>query len=193
MLELFNLFRVKSLSKGNTSKRDITSSTTSKDSNSQPFSSGPGQQLNVEEITTDSLNGSSRFGWSRELEREASASPKIERVPSGRADSAAVSGYTDYYRGQNGGLIDMTVDDDDTSADVYEQEKRYRIKNKKPETFHVLAAENRTRKEHTDFYLNNMNSDDDLNTLLKVRKLFYYYRRVVHGLMHIILSYVTCW
>ncbi|XP_057536712.1 kinesin-like protein KIN-13B [Amaranthus tricolor] len=159
--------RVKSLSKGNTSKRDITSSTTSKDSNSQPFSSGPGQQLNVEEITTDSLNGSSRFGWSRELEREASASPKIERVPSGRADSAAVSGYTDYYRGQNGGLIDMTVDDDDTSADVYEQEKRYRIKNKKPETFHVLAAENRTRKEHTDFYLNNMNSDDDLNTLLK--------------------------
>ncbi|CAO2841954.1 unnamed protein product [Amaranthus hypochondriacus] len=159
--------RVKSLSKGNTSKRDITSSTTSKDSNSQSFSSGPGQQLIVEEITTDSLNGSSRFGWSRELEREASASPKIERVPSGRADSAAVSGYTDYYRGQNGGLIDMNVDDDDNSIDVYEQEKRYRIKNKKSETFHVLGAENRMRKEHTDFNLNNMNSDDDLNTLLK--------------------------
>lgn len=87
----------------------------------------------------------------------------------------------------------MNVDDDDNSIDVYEQEKRYRIKNKKSETFHVLGAENRMRKEHTDFNLNNMNSDDDLNTLLKVRKLFCYYKRVVHGLIHIILSYVTCW
>lgn len=154
--------RVKSLSKGNNSKRDLPSSTASKDLNSQLSISGSAQMSNLEDITSDGLNGSGRFGWSRELEREASPSPKVERVPSGRADNSFVSGYSDYYRGQKGGIVDMSLDDYDNSEDIFEQEKPYRMKNKKAGTYSVPAAENRMRKN-----LSDMSSDDDLNVLLK--------------------------
>lgn len=155
--------RVKSLSKGNNSKRGF-SSTAPKDSNSQSLSSG-----NLEDMTNDGLNGSGRFVWSREQEREreASLSPKIERVPSGKADNTSVSGYSEYVRGQRGGLVDMSVDDYDNPEDVFEQEKPYLMKNKKAETYHVPAAENRMRNNLTDVSSNNMSSDDDLNALLK--------------------------
>ncbi|XP_021741539.1 kinesin-like protein KIN-13B [Chenopodium quinoa] len=159
--------RVKSLSKGNNSKRDLPSSTVSKDSNSQLSSSGSAQILNLEDITANGLSGSGRFGWSREFERGSPPSPKIERVPSGRADNTSASGYSDYYRGQKGGLVDMSVDDYDNSEDIFEQDKPYRMKYKKTETYHVPAAENRTRKNLADFSSNNMSSDDDLNVLLK--------------------------
>ncbi|XP_057247032.1 kinesin-like protein KIN-13B [Beta vulgaris subsp. vulgaris] len=157
--------RVKSLSKGNNSRRDLPSSTAPKDSNSQLLSSGSAHISNLED--TDGLSGSGRFGWSREPEREASPSPKIERVPSGRADNTFVSGYSDHYRGQKGSLTDMSMDDYDNTEEVFEQEKSYRMKNKKAETYHVQAAENRTRKDLTDVSSNNRSSDDDLNALLK--------------------------
>lgn len=163
--------RVKSLSKGNNSKRDLPSSTISKDSNSQLSSSSSAQMSNLEGTTTDGLNGSGRFGWSRGLDREASPSPKLERVPSGRADNTFVSGYSDYYRGHKGGQVDMSVDDYDNSEDIFEQEKPYRSKNKKAETYNVPATDNRMRKNLSDLSSNNTSSDDDLNVLLKVIKL----------------------
>ncbi|KAL2929223.1 Kinesin-like protein KIN-13B, partial [Bienertia sinuspersici] len=137
--------RVKSLSKGNNSKRDLASSTVTKDTLSQSLNSGGlAQSSNLEDMTTDGLNGSGRFGWPREHEREVSLSPKVERVHSGRADNTFVSGYSDYFRGQKGGLGDMSVDD-----------------------YVPATTENRMRKDANDFSSNNMSSDDDLNVLLK--------------------------
>jgi len=162
--------RVKSLSKGNNSKRDVSSSSTNvKDSNAQALGSGSTVTSNFEDSTAEGLNGSGRFGWTRESERETSPSP----------------GYSDYYRAQKGGPVDMSVDDYDDSEDVFEQEKPFRAdnKNKKTDTYQVPAPGNMMMKNDTrtklkdfdDYGANSSNSDDDLNALLKVGKQFWSY------------------
>jgi len=158
--------RVKSLSKGNNSKRDASSSTTNlKDSNAQTLGSGSTITSNFEDSTTEGLNGSGRFGWTRDYEREISPAP----------------GYSDYYGAQKGGPVDMSVDDYDDSEDVFEQENPYWVdKNKKTDTYQMPAPGNRVMKNDTrtklkdfdDYGANNSNSDDDLNALLKVSKQF---------------------
>lgn len=156
--------RVKSLSKGNNSKRDLSSSTANfKDSNAQTLVSGSTITSNFEDSVTEGLNGSGSFGWSRELEGETSPSPKVERVPSGRADSNFTSVYSDHYRAQKGGLVDMSVDEYDDSEDIYEQEKPYWINNSNKKN-----NDSRSKpKDVGDFGANNSYSDDDLNALLK--------------------------
>ncbi|KAJ8442440.1 hypothetical protein Cgig2_018717 [Carnegiea gigantea] len=168
--------RVKSLSKGNNSKKDLMSSGANlKDLNAPTLGSSSILTSNSEDRTAEGLNGSGRFGWPREVERETSPSPNIERVLSGKAENNVASGYSGYYRGQQGGVVDMSVDDNDDSEDVFDQEKPSWITNRKAETYRIPPAENNMKKndsqtkmkEFTDFSGNNSSSDDDLNALLK--------------------------
>ncbi|KAL9242368.1 hypothetical protein vseg_016376 [Gypsophila vaccaria] len=139
--------RVKSLSKGNNSKREQISSTAPRDS--QTVNSSSAVAPNLEDSANDDLSGSGRFGWSREFERETPPSPHIERVHSGRAEN---------------GLVDMSIDNYGYSVDTNESESPW-MKNKNAETHRVAAAEIRTRGN--DYRANNASSDDDLNALLK--------------------------
>ncbi|GAB4852579.1 Kinesin-like protein KIN-13B [Ancistrocladus abbreviatus] len=158
--------RVKSLSKGNNSKRDqSTSASTVRDSTALS---------SLEDSTTDVPNGSNMFGWSKEIERETSfvnANP----VLSEREDSnLATSLYSDYNR-VKGDQYDVAHTDFDYPEDVIEQENPSLLRNKKLEPCPLTAAENVMKrncsqgrqKDPADFNANNSNSDDDLNALLR--------------------------
>jgi len=157
----------------------MLSSANLKDSNATTLGSNSMPTLNSEDRTAEGLNGSGRFGWPREFERETSPSPNIERVLSIPAENNVASGYSGCYPGQQGDVVDMSVDDYDDSDDVLDQEKPSWITNRKAETNRIPPAQNNMKKnesqtkmkEFTDFSDNNPSSDDDLNALLKVRKL----------------------
>lgn len=168
---------MKSLSKGNISKRDpLSSSLNLRDSTAFPVSSVLPTASNIEDNITDIPNEINRFGWSKQNERETSPPFKVDRVPSGRVEgNIPASSYSDYYKGQRGGQSDATEDDVDYSEEIYNQEKPSWIKNKKVETSQISALEVRKpesqmkRREQPYFETNNLRSDDDdLNALLKV-------------------------
>ena len=170
--------RVKSLSKGNISKKDpLSSSLNLRDSATFPVSSLLPTASNIEDNLPDIPNEINRFGWSKQIEKETSPPFKVDRVPSGRVEgNIPASSYSDYYKGQRGGQSDVTEDDVDYSEEIYNQEKPSWIKNKKVETSQISALEDKMRKpeshikrrELPDFEANNLRPDDDLNALLKV-------------------------
>ncbi|XP_052118224.1 kinesin-like protein KIN-13B isoform X2 [Arachis duranensis] len=76
--------RVKSLSKGNNSKRDPVSSSNVRDSTVlNSGSSILSQDDTFEDEATNVYNEKNRFGWSKQLEREPSPPMIVDRVPSG--------------------------------------------------------------------------------------------------------------
>uniref|UniRef100_A0A5B7BT99 Putative kinesin-13A-like n=1 Tax=Davidia involucrata TaxID=16924 RepID=A0A5B7BT99_DAVIN len=178
--------RVKSLSKGNSSKRDpLSSSLNLRSSTALPLSSALPTVSASEDDVVDVPHGSSRFGWSKQFERESSPSFNVERVPSGRAQgNLASSVFVDNYKGQN--------NDFDYSEEIYEQDKPSWMMNKKVENYKASALDNKMRKTGTqtrqrdlpDFEGNNSHSDDDLNTLLKEEEdLVRAHRRQVEEMM----------
>ena len=170
--------RVKSLSKGNISKKDpLSSSLNLRDSTAFPVSSVLPTASNIEDNITDIHNEINRFGWSKQIERETSPPFKVDRVPSGRVEgNIPASSYSDYYKGQKGGQSDATEDDVDYSEEIYNQEKPSWLKNKKVETSQISALEDKMRKPEShlkrrdlpEFEANSSRADDDLNALLKV-------------------------
>ena len=189
--------RVKSLSKGNISKKDpLSSSLNLRDSTAFPVSSLLPTASNIEDNLPDIPNEINRFGWSKQIEKETSPPFKVDRVPSGRVEgNIPASSYSDYYKGQRGGQSDVTEDDVDYSEDIYNQEKPSWIKNKKVETSQISALEDKMRKpeshikrrELPDFEANNLRPDDDLNALLKEEEdLVNAHRRQVEETMDIV-------
>ncbi|KAL1318646.1 hypothetical protein AAHE18_15G220100 [Arachis hypogaea] len=76
--------RVKSLSKGNNSKKDPVSSSNVRDSTVlNSGSSILSQDDTFEDEATNVYNEKNRFGWSKQLEREPSPPMIVDRVPSG--------------------------------------------------------------------------------------------------------------
>ncbi|PSS15600.1 Kinesin-like protein [Actinidia chinensis var. chinensis] len=154
--------RVKSLSKGNSSKRDhISSSSNLRSSIALPLSS-------VSPTLTDVPDETNRFGWSKQIERDSSSSLNVERVPSGRAQSNLPSSvFSDTYRGRRGGS-DIIEDDFDYSETTYEQDKPSSMMNKTVEKYQSHA-------------------DDDLNALSKEEEdLVGAHRRQVEETMEIV-------
>jgi kinesin family protein 2/24 len=140
--------RVKSLSKGNNSKRDPL-----RDSTVLPLSSS--------DVS---------FGWSKQIERDTSQPFAVNRVPSGRADGyLAPSASTDYYKSQKG-------DDYDYYEETYDQDQKLSWKNKKTETYQTSSAFDDRRTNDAllkpknlpvNIEANDFQSDDGLNVLLK--------------------------
>ncbi|KAE8727953.1 Kinesin-13A [Hibiscus syriacus] len=144
--------RVKSLSKGNNSKKDMLSSSTNlRELTALPLSSSLPTEAFEDSITDISFE-KNKFGWSKPTERDASF--KVDSVPSGRDTNLAVP-YSDYVKGQGGGLNSMTEDDFDYFEETYEQRKMLQ-KRKDDLTKHV---------DSSTFDYNS--SDDDLSALLK--------------------------
>uniref|UniRef100_A0A2N9FXI5 Kinesin-like protein n=1 Tax=Fagus sylvatica TaxID=28930 RepID=A0A2N9FXI5_FAGSY len=168
--------RVKSLSKGNISKRDpLSSSSNLRDSTALPLSSALPAESTFEDNITYAPNDKNKFGWSKHNEREPSPPFNVDRVPSGRIEgSLPASVYSDYHKGHRGGQSDMAEDDFDYSEHNYEQEKPSRTNNKKVETYQKSALEDKRKidtqikwRDMSGFAANNSHSDDDLNALLK--------------------------
>ncbi|OMO92058.1 hypothetical protein CCACVL1_06928 [Corchorus capsularis] len=163
--------RVKSLSKGNTSKKDtLSSSSNLRESTALPLVSALPTET-FEDNITDVPFEKNKFGWSKQIERDT-APYKVDRVPSGRAEGNLALPYSDYYKGQRGGLND-TEEDFDYSEETYEQQRMLRKINKKGQTNQMPAMEKRktdalTKRVGSSTFDDNLsNSDDDLNALLK--------------------------
>ncbi|GAV82133.1 Kinesin domain-containing protein [Cephalotus follicularis] len=166
--------RVKSLSKGNSSKRDpLFSSSNLRDSTALPMSSSFLSEQIFEDNMTDVSNEKNRFGWSKQIERETSPSFVVNRVPSGRAEgNLAPSVNSDFNKGQRGGHNDMAEDKYDYPEE--KQEKLSLMDNKKGENYQMSAFEDmqktetqRKRRDLPAFEASNSQSDNDLNALLK--------------------------
>ncbi|CAL5438415.1 unnamed protein product [Camellia sinensis] len=180
--------RVKSLSKGNNSKRDpLSSSTNLRSSIALPLTA-------LEDNILDVPCESNKFGWTKQTERESSPSFNIERVPSGRAHGNLVASlFSDNYRGQRGGG-DITEDFDYTET-TNEQDKPSLMMNKKLDNYQASALEDKLRKigmqtkrrDIADVEADNSNVDDDLNALLKEEEdLVIAHRRQVEETMDIV-------
>ncbi|XVF88531.1 hypothetical protein PTKIN_Ptkin19aG0057900 [Pterospermum kingtungense] len=166
--------RVKSLSKGNNSKKEtLSSSLNLRESTALPSASSLPTDT-FEDNITDVAFEKNKFGWSKQIERDTSPPIKVDRVPSGRTDGNLAVPYSDYYKGQRGGPNDMVEDDFDYSEETYGQQKMWKINNKKAQTYQMpsLEEEQKTdaltkRADPSTFDNKNSHSDDDLNVLLK--------------------------
>ncbi|KAJ6673671.1 KINESIN-LIKE PROTEIN [Salix viminalis] len=168
--------RVKSLSKGNSTKRDPLSSSNLRDSTTLPLTSFSQLEPTFVDSIADFPNEKSRFGWSRPTERETSPPFNMDRVPSGRIEgNLPASVHTDYYKVQGGGQSVIIANDCNYAEESYELEKpSWMNNNKKVDTFQKSALEDKRR---TDSLMKqrdvlavqaiNSHSDDELNVLLK--------------------------
>ncbi|XP_043724987.1 kinesin-like protein KIN-13B isoform X2 [Telopea speciosissima] len=167
--------RVKSLSKGNNSKKDPLPSTINlRDSTAVSISSVLPTIPNFEGNISD-VPETSRFGWSRQIEREASPSFNLDRTPSRREEGPlATTVYSDFLKDNRDDRFGIATEDFDYSEELYEQ-KPLRKKNGKPETYQFSVVDDKLRrtdmqaksKNLPNFDPNNSHSDDDLNALLK--------------------------
>ena len=169
------LCRVKSLSKGNNPKKDLSASTLNiRESAVVPLSSGLPTVSTLDSNSFDVANGTNRFGWSKHIEKEVSLPFSVDGVPSGREEVHIASLYNNYYREQNRSFT--TADEDDFAEEDYEQDKRSQRKGK-ADTYSASGYEDKTRrvdsqtkwKDVPDTDANSLRSDEHLNALLKVR------------------------
>ncbi|XP_062090767.1 kinesin-like protein KIN-13B [Humulus lupulus] len=168
--------RVKSLSKGNSSKRDqLPSSSNLRESTTLPLSSTLPTEPTFEDNKTYVTNEKSRFGWSKQFEKEPSPPFMVDRVLSGRIEgNFAASDYSDYYKGENGGSIGITEDDFDYTNQAYEKDKSSQLNYKKVERNQKSLLEHKRKigaqvkqRNDQDFEASNSSSDEDLMALLK--------------------------
>ncbi|KAF9662518.1 hypothetical protein SADUNF_Sadunf18G0061600 [Salix dunnii] len=164
--------RVKSLSKGNSTKRDPLSSSNLRDSTTLPLTSFSQLEPTFVDSIADFPNEKSRFGWSRPTERETSPPFNMDRVPSGRIEgNLPASVHTDYYKVQSGGQSVITANDCNHTEESYEHEKpSWMNNNKKVDTFQKSTLEDKRRADalmkqrdvHAVQAINS-HSDDELN------------------------------
>ncbi|XP_068652885.1 kinesin-like protein KIN-13B isoform X2 [Aristolochia californica] len=163
--------RVKSLSKGNNSKKDPLSSTLNfRDSTALPLS----KVLSVNGNSVDMSNETNRFGWSKQPQMETSLPPSMKNKFSGGDDGQLGSVYLNYSREQQVGRGYATGEELDFPDESYGQDKQPGRKGK-PMMHRVSATESNTRKseaqlkwkELPDSDANGFNADNNLNALLK--------------------------
>lgn len=168
--------RVKSLSKGNNSRRDqLSSSSNLRESTALPLPSALPIESTFEDNTTYVTNEKNKFGRSKQIEKEPSPPFNVDRVPSGRIEgSLAASIYSDAYKGQRGDTNGIYEDDCDYNEQFYEEEKPSQMSTKKVQTNQKSLLEDKRKigtltkpRNKQDFEANNSNSDDDLVALLK--------------------------
>ncbi|KAF6176330.1 hypothetical protein GIB67_011119 [Kingdonia uniflora] len=143
--------RVKSLSKGNNSKKDPFSSTLNiRASTTLPSTSVIPTSSTSESTIADYPNEHNRFGWSKQVEKETSVAYNMDHAPSGRED------------------------DFDYTEEFYETEKPLRKKNVKSDNGYNSIVEEKSRKADAQGKWKDMpdsnsfsHANDNLNALLK--------------------------
>ncbi|XP_061340114.1 kinesin-like protein KIN-13B isoform X2 [Gastrolobium bilobum] len=166
--------RVKSLSKGNSSRRDPLSSSNLRDSTVLSASSALSRDDTFEDEITYVSSERNRFGWSKQFEREPSPPINMDRIPSGRmGGNLAPSVYSDPLKGHRGGQNDRAENENDYPGPTYEQD-RTRKTIKRVDNTQLFAVEDKrkieSRVKHVDlphFEANHSDPDGDLNALLK--------------------------
>ncbi|KAK7314479.1 hypothetical protein VNO77_33004 [Canavalia gladiata] len=166
--------RVKSLSKGNSSRRDPLSSSNLRDSTALPGSSVLSNDDTFEDEITNVSSERNRFGWPKQLEREPSPPNNVDRVPSGRMGrNMAPSAYSDSQKGQRGSQNERASNEYDYLGPTYEQDRTKKT-SKRVDNSQLSAAEDKRRIEPhvkrvdvSHFEANHFDPDDDLNVLLK--------------------------
>ncbi|ESW24822.1 hypothetical protein PHAVU_004G163200 [Phaseolus vulgaris] len=163
--------RVKSLSKGNHSRRDPLSSSNIRESTLLPGSSILAHDDTLEEEITYVSSDKNRFGWPKYPEREPSPPNNVDHVPSGKmGGNLAPSVYSDPPNGQRGSQNDRTANEHDYLGPIYEQD-RTRKTNKRVDDDQLSAVdkkiESRVNVDASHFQTNHSDPDDNLNALLK--------------------------
>ncbi|KAL5572672.1 hypothetical protein UlMin_022269 [Ulmus minor] len=167
--------RVKSLSKGNSSRRDqLSSSSNLRESTALPLSSSLQTEPSFEDNIASIPSEKNTFGWSKQIEREPSPSFDADRVPSGRLEGRlTASVYSDNYKSQKGSQNGVDEDSYDYTKRTYEQEKPPQMNNKVDTYKRSLLVNKRKtdpqmkERNQTEFDAINCSSDDDLILLLK--------------------------
>ncbi|CAL5186487.1 unnamed protein product [Lathyrus oleraceus] len=160
--------RVKSLSKGNSSRRDSLSLSNLRDSTVLPIL--PHDDSYEDEITYVS-GERNQFGWSKQPQREPSPPNKVDRVASGRIEgNLAPSMYSDR---QGGIQNDRAEKENDYLVPTYGQD-RTRKASKRVDNNQLSTIEDKrkigSRAKHANVsHVENTYSDpdDDFNALLK--------------------------
>jgi len=165
---------VKSLSKGNNSRRDPLSSSNLRESTVLPGSSILAHDDTLEDEITHVSSDRNRFGWPKHPEREPSPPNNVDRVPSGRmGGNLAPSVYSDPPNGPRGSQNDRTANEYDYIGPIYEQD-RTRKTIKRVDNNHLSGfeekkkIESRVNVDASHFQTNHSDPDDNLNALLKV-------------------------
>lgn len=161
---------MKSLSKGNSSRRDPPSSSNLRDSTVLPV-----HDDTFEDEITYVSSERNQFGWSKQPEREPSPPNNLDRIPSGRmGGNLAPPFYPDQQKGQRGFQNDRTVNENDYLGPTYGQD-RTRKTSKRVDNIQLSAVEDKrkieSRVKHVDLshvVSKHSDPDDDLNALLKV-------------------------
>lgn len=186
--------RVKSLSKGSNPKKDLSASTLNlRESTAVPLSSGlPTMSTLASNNFENASNGTNRFGWSKQIDKETSVAFNTDRVPSWREEVQVATSYNNYYREQSRSFT--TTEEEDFPEDDYEQEERSRRKGK-AETYSTSGYEDKVQRVDTqtkwkdvaDTDASNLHSDDDLNALLREEEdLVIAHRRQVEDTINIV-------
>ncbi|PNY10137.1 kinesin-like protein KIF2A-like [Trifolium pratense] len=158
--------RVKSLSKGNSSRRDPLSSSNLRDSTVLPVIP---HDNTFEDETTYVSSERNQFGWSKQPEREPSPSNNVDRVESGRFEgNLAPSVYSDQQRGQRGVQNGRAEKENDYLAPTYGQD-RTRKTSKRVDNNQLSTVEDKRKIGSRAKHVENTSSDpdDDFNALLK--------------------------
>lgn len=166
---------MKSLSKGNSSKKDpFSSSSNLRDSTAFPSSLSPEDTFEDELSYVPSEKN--RFGWSKQVEREPSPPINVDRVPSSSrmGGNLATSVYLDSQWGQRGGQNDKAENEADYLKPTTFEQDRTRKTSKKVGTNRLATVEDKKIDSHVKrMDLPKANDpDDDLNALLKVLKFW---------------------
>ncbi|GJV73199.1 kinesin-like protein KIN-13B [Tanacetum coccineum] len=110
--------RVKSLSKGSSSRKDLSSSTLNlRNSIQLPITSSSSSSsilTRSDDVRNERLPyATNRFGWPKQTDRESSVSSTMERVPVARPLPTTYSAPpVENYRSDNGGTDEETMEDD---------------------------------------------------------------------------------
>ncbi|KAI3711611.1 hypothetical protein L1987_70150 [Smallanthus sonchifolius] len=112
--------RVKSLSKGSGSKKDLSSSTSNL-RNSIALHVSSSTLTRFEDVISEKPHETNRFGWRKQTDKDSSSSLRMEQLPVGR--STVYMPPTENYTSDYGGTDEEIMEDDfDYSVEVNEPE-----------------------------------------------------------------------
>ncbi|XP_030541783.2 kinesin-like protein KIN-13B [Rhodamnia argentea] len=168
--------RVKSLSKGTSSKKDLMSSSVNiRDSTTFPLGSLSAVESNFENNMDETANEKKNFLQPKRMNREASPPINVDCTDGGWFEgNVSDSLYSGAYKQQKGFLQDPILKDSDYSADYNVLEKPSRMSINKVEISQISDIEEKRRaeiqlegRELQDFDTTSLHLEDDLNALLK--------------------------
>lgn len=153
--------RVKSLSKGTSSfrKDTLSSSLNIRSSTPLPLSSVSTSASGSSDNPIEVANMSNRFGWPKKGEMEPSKSFTFDRVPNGQVESSSTSQvFLDKYKGRIESQVDVVEDYYENYEETCEQNNQFQTRNS-TQTNAKDTTTSQAKKSH---------SDKEVDAILKV-------------------------